>query len=73
MKTTDGGRQTTNEVSSVVRRPSSQDIRSKRRELGIAPSFYRVDTCAAEFESSTPYLYSNYDGHDESEIQNLKT
>ena len=46
--------------------PSS--VRAKRRELGITPSFYRVDTCAAEFESSTPYLYSNYDGHDESEV-----
>ncbi|MFC1466426.1 MAG: carbamoyl-phosphate synthase large subunit [Candidatus Brachytrichaceae bacterium NZ_4S206] len=44
-------------------------VRAKRRRLGIVPSFYRVDTCAAEFESSTPYLYSNYDGFDESEPQ----
>ncbi len=44
-------------------------VRAKRRQLGILPSFYRVDTCAAEFESSTPYLYSNYDGFDESEPQ----
>ncbi|MFN4294190.1 MAG: carbamoyl-phosphate synthase large subunit [Thermoflexales bacterium] len=44
-------------------------VRMKRRQLGIVPSFYRVDTCAAEFESSTPYLYSNYDGFDESEPQ----
>ena len=44
-------------------------LRAKRKQMGIAPSFYRVDTCAAEFESSTPYLYSNYDGHDESAIQ----
>ncbi|MCS6773497.1 MAG: carbamoyl-phosphate synthase large subunit [Thermoflexales bacterium] len=44
-------------------------VRRKRKALGIRPSFYRVDTCAAEFESSTPYLYSNYDGFDESEPQ----
>ncbi|GIV85044.1 MAG: carbamoyl-phosphate synthase (glutamine-hydrolyzing) [Candidatus Roseilinea sp.] len=44
-------------------------VRAKRRQLGLVPSFYRVDTCAAEFESNTPYLYSNYDGFDESEPQ----
>ncbi|MCS6848996.1 MAG: carbamoyl-phosphate synthase large subunit [Anaerolineae bacterium] len=49
--------------------PSWLQVRMKRRQLGIIPSFYRVDTCAAEFESSTPYLYSNYDGFDESEPQ----
>jgi len=43
-------------------------VRARRRELGIRPSFYRIDTCAAEFESFTPYLYSNYDGYDESEV-----
>ncbi len=44
------------------------DVRACRRDLGIIPSFYRIDTCAAEFESFTPYLYSNYDGYDESEV-----
>ncbi len=44
------------------------DVRARRRALGIIPSFYRIDTCAAEFESFTPYLYSNYDGYDESEV-----
>ncbi|MDW8351724.1 MAG: carbamoyl-phosphate synthase large subunit [Anaerolineae bacterium] len=48
---------------------SWRDVRVKRRQLGVIPSFYRVDTCAAEFESSTPYLYSHYDGFDESEPQ----
>jgi carbamoyl-phosphate synthase large subunit len=42
-------------------------VRARRKSLGIVPSYYRVDTCAAEFESNTPYLYSNYDGFDESE------
>ena len=40
-------------------------IRSLRRELGIRPTFHRVDTCAAEFEAQTPYLYSAYGMADE--------
>jgi carbamoyl-phosphate synthase large subunit len=36
-------------------------IRAKRRELGIAPVFKRVDTCAAEFATSTAYMYSTYE------------
>ena len=35
--------------------------RARRKELGITPSYYRVDTCAAEFEAHTPYLYSTYE------------
>ncbi|MFY9529880.1 MAG: carbamoyl-phosphate synthase large subunit [Candidatus Acidiferrales bacterium] len=41
-------------------------VRERRRELGIRPVFKRVDTCAAEFESFTPYLYSTYEEEDES-------
>ena len=36
-------------------------VRSRRKELGIRAVFNRVDTCAAEFESFTPYLYSTYE------------
>jgi len=36
-------------------------IRSLRMELGIMPVFKTVDTCAAEFEAHTPYLYSTYE------------
>ena len=36
-------------------------VRTRRKELGVAAVFSRVDTCAAEFESFTPYLYSNYE------------
>ncbi|MCS7062089.1 MAG: carbamoyl-phosphate synthase large subunit [Anaerolineae bacterium] len=50
------------------RRPTALEVRARRKALGIRPSFYRIDTCAAEFESFTPYLYSNYDGYDESEV-----
>ncbi len=37
-------------------------LRARRKELGVRAVFSRVDTCAAEFESFTPYLYSNYEG-----------
>src|SRR5581483_9259100 len=36
-------------------------VRAWRHELGIRPVFQTVDTCAAEFEARTPYLYSTYD------------
>ncbi|MBZ5503359.1 MAG: carbamoyl-phosphate synthase large subunit [Acidobacteriia bacterium] len=45
---------------------SSADIRARRHEFGVRPVFKRVDTCAAEFESFTPYLYSTYEDEDES-------
>ena len=37
------------------------DVRARRKELGVTAVFNRVDTCAAEFESFTPYLYSSYE------------
>jgi carbamoyl-phosphate synthase large subunit len=43
----------------------SSSVRARRRELGVVPVFKRVDTCAAEFESYTPYLYSTYEEEDE--------
>jgi carbamoyl-phosphate synthase large subunit len=36
-------------------------VRSKRHELGVVPVYKRVDTCAAEFATSTAYLYSTYE------------
>ncbi len=46
----------------------SASVRARRRELGVRPVFKRVDTCAAEFESFTPYMYSTYEDEDESEV-----
>jgi carbamoyl-phosphate synthase large subunit len=37
------------------------DVRNKRHELGLHPVYKRVDTCAAEFSTSTAYMYSTYD------------
>jgi carbamoyl-phosphate synthase large subunit len=42
-----------------------QQVRELRERLGIRPVFKLVDTCAAEFESMTPYLYSTYEEEDE--------
>jgi carbamoyl-phosphate synthase large subunit len=41
------------------------EVRAARQKLGIHAVFNRVDTCAAEFESFTPYLYSSYESEDE--------
>ncbi len=40
---------------------TESDIRNKRKELDIKPIYKRVDTCAAEFSTSTAYMYSSYD------------
>jgi carbamoyl-phosphate synthase large subunit len=42
--------------------PTAREVMQHRHKLGIRPVFKRVDTCAAEFESFTPYLYSTYEG-----------
>jgi carbamoyl-phosphate synthase large subunit len=46
---------------------SLMQVRAKRKELGVVPAYKRVDTCAAEFEAATPYMYSSYDGECECE------
>jgi carbamoyl-phosphate synthase large subunit len=40
---------------------SEEDVRQARIKHGVRPVFKRVDTCAAEFEAQTPYLYSTYE------------
>ncbi len=42
---------------------SEADVAAARRAAGIVPVFKRIDTCAAEFASLTPYLYSSYEGN----------
>ena len=44
---------------------SEDEVRAYRKQLGIVPVYKRVDTCGAEFESYTPYLYSTYETEDE--------
>ncbi len=43
------------------------DVRETRLLLGVRPVYQRIDTCAGEFESHTPYLYSTYETHCEAE------
>ncbi len=40
---------------------SEEDVRQARHRHGVRPVYKRVDTCAAEFEAKTPYLYSTYE------------
>ena len=48
-----------------ITRKSEAEVRSFRVKEGIIPTYKMVDTCAAEFEAKTPYLYSTYEGEDE--------
>ena len=40
---------------------SEKDVRKRRHSLGVTAVFKRIDTCAAEFEAQTPYMYSTYE------------
>ncbi|QZD92842.1 carbamoyl-phosphate synthase large subunit [Qipengyuania xiapuensis] len=40
---------------------SEQEVRKLRHKLGVYPVFKRIDSCAAEFEAITPYMYSTYE------------
>ena len=46
------------------------EVRDLRRKAGVLPVMKRVDTCAAEFEADTPYMYSTYGGEDECNANN---
>lgn len=48
------------QLAEMWKRPP-EDLRRLRKELGILPTYYLVDTCAAEFEAYTPYYYSTYE------------
>src|ERR1700716_358909 len=52
-------------LASVWRLEGQEKVRHLRKKHGVMPVYKRVDTCAAEFESYTPYLYSTYKEEDE--------
>lgn len=52
------------QLAEMWKRPEA-DIARLRHELKILPTYYLVDTCAAEFEAYTPYYYSTYETGDE--------
>lgn len=51
---------------SVLWGKSQDEVFSFRKENGIMPTYKMVDTCAAEFESETPYFYGTYEDENES-------
>src|SRR5512145_1508181 len=48
-----------------LRGTTEAEIRALRHRLGVRPAYKMVDTCAGEFPSATPYLYSSYDEENE--------
>ncbi len=51
---------------------SVDEVRDYRKSLGVTPSYQVVDTCAGEFPAQTPYYYSSYESHSESEVSDRK-
>ncbi|PZO88335.1 MAG: carbamoyl phosphate synthase large subunit [Sphingomonas sanxanigenens] len=60
-------------VSALTGGVNEDEVRRLRHKLGVRPVFKRIDTCAAEFEAKTPYMYSTYEaptfGEPENEAQ----
>ena len=54
------------------------EVRAHRLKLGVRPVFKRIDSCAAEFDAATPYLYSTYEAplfgepEDEAEVSDRR-
>jgi carbamoyl-phosphate synthase large subunit len=59
---------TSDEQLALVWNTTPEIVRQRRVQRNIVPVFKRVDTCAAEFESFTPYMYSSYEEEDEAEV-----
>ena len=51
----------------ALTRSTEQQIRQRRREFGVVPVYKRIDTCGAEFATTTAYLYSTYEEECEAE------
>lgn len=59
------------QIANLTNRTEAE-VRNQRHRLGIRPVYKRVDTCAAEFEASTPYLYSTYESENEAAPTNRR-
>ena len=60
------------EVIAQLKGVTKQEVHDLRMSYGIVPSYKMVDTCAAEFEATTPYYYSCYDGENEVDATRTK-
>jgi carbamoyl-phosphate synthase large subunit len=49
-------------VEAMAGATNEAEVRALRHKLGVRPVFKRIDSCAAEFEAITPYMYSSYEG-----------
>ena len=49
---------------------SEEEVRKLRQKLGVLPVYKRIDSCAAEFEAITPYMYSTYEAPSFGEPEN---
>ena len=60
-------------ITAMAGAVTEKQVRDLRHKLGVRPVFKRIDTCAAEFEAKTPYMYSTYEapvfGEPENEAQ----
>lgn len=59
-------------VIAELSKHSVDEVKTLRDQFGIHASYKMVDTCAAEFEATTPYYYSCYDGENEVDAQSDK-
>jgi carbamoyl-phosphate synthase large subunit len=65
-------------VKAMIGATTEEEVRALRHKLGVRPVFKRIDTCAAEFEAKTPYMYSTYEApsfgepEDESQVSDRR-
>jgi carbamoyl-phosphate synthase large subunit len=57
-------------VKAMVGGVNEDEVRALRHRLGVRPVFKRIDTCAAEFDARTPYMYSTYEAPSFGEPEN---
>lgn len=60
------------QIAYLIKNCTEDDVYEKRKELGIRRVYKMVDTCSAEFPSSTNYFYSTFDGENESVVSDKK-
>ncbi len=57
-------------MKGMIGATNEDEVRALRHKLGVRPVFKRIDTCAAEFEAKTPYMYSTYEAPSFGEPEN---
>ena len=60
------------QIAYAMRNCTDDEVYAKRKEFGIKRVYKMVDTCSAEFESTTNYFYSTFDGENESIVSDRK-